>query len=148
MNEQELMTKADIHAFGVEIVCRQLQEDGWLIDSADALADRGTQPQIIAQKSEEYAFFIVRTALYPNRGRFEEGQDAFETLVRHANEHSASCYFASVGIANSEAKTEAEMSVPVKGVAYHIEFDGLVKMELPPDHFTAEKGENSKTKAS
>src|SRR4051812_21831980 len=101
MSEQKLMTEADIHAFGVEIVCGQLEQDGWLIDSADALADRTTQPQIIAQKSDEYAFFVVRTALYPQRGRFEEGQDVFETLVRHAHAHSASCYFASVGIANS-----------------------------------------------
>ena len=39
--------------------------------------------------------------------------------------------FASVSIANSEGKTEEEMAVPVKGVAYHIAFDGLVKMDLP-----------------
>jgi hypothetical protein len=33
-------------------------------------------------------------------------------------------------IANSEGKTDEEMSVPVQGVAYHVEFNGLVKMEL------------------
>lgn len=126
------MTPQEIHAFGIEIVFRQLQEDGWLIESADALADRRTEPQIVAHKDGELAFFVVRTDLYPGRGRFEEGQEAFETLVRHANEHGASCYFASVGIANGEAKSEEEMSIPVKGVGYNVEFDGLVKMELPP----------------
>lgn len=133
MSEQQLMTEAEIQAFGVEIVCRQLIEDGWMIASADGLADKLTEPQIVAQKSDEYAFFIVRTDVYPNRGRFDEGQEVFETLVRHARQHSASCYFASVGIANSEGKTEDEMSIPVKGVAYHVEFNGLVKMELAPD---------------
>lgn len=128
-----MMTEAEIQAFGVEIVCRQLIEDGWMIASADGLADKLTEPQIVAQKSDEYAFFIVRTDVYPNRGRFDEGQEVFETLVRHARQHSASCYFASVGIANSEGKTEDEMSIPVKGVAYHVEFNGLVKMELAPD---------------
>jgi len=128
-----LMTEAEIQAFGVEIVCRQLQQDEWMIAAADGMADKTTEPQIVAQKSDEYAFFIVRTDVYPNRGRFEEGQEAFETLVRHAELHGASCYFASVGIANSEGKTEEEMSVPVKGVAYNIEFNGLVKMELPPE---------------
>jgi hypothetical protein len=24
------------------------------------------------------------------------------------------------------------MATPVKGVAYHVQFDGLIKMELPP----------------
>lgn len=132
MSERPLMTEAEIQAFGVEIVCKQLLQDEWMIASADGTADKTTEPQIIAQKSDEYAFFIVRTDVYPNRGRFEEGQEAFETLVRHAEQHGASCYFASVGIANSEGKTEEEMSVPVKGVAYHVEFNGLVKMELPP----------------
>ncbi len=133
MIEQELMTGADIHAFGVEIVFKQLEKDGWMIESADALANVGTEPQIVAQKDDEVAFFVVRTGLYPGRGRFEEGDEAFEMLVRHADAHNASCYFAAVGIANSEGKTEKEMSVPVKGVAFNIEFNGLVKMELSPE---------------
>ena len=131
MTEKELMTAADIHAFGVEIVCRQLEKDGWMIESGDALADLKSEPQIVAQKDGELAFFVVRTGMYPGRGRFEEGNEAFETLVKHAAAHGAACYYASVGIANSEGKTEAEMSIPVKGVGYNVEFDGLVKMELP-----------------
>ena len=132
MEEKRLMTDAEIHAFGIEIVYKQLEKDGWAIDAADVLADIYTEPQLVAKKDGEQAFFVVRTGTYPGRGRFEEGAEAFETLVRHATEHGASCYFASVGIANSEGKTEEEMSVPVKGVGFNIEFDGLVKMELPP----------------
>lgn len=131
MDQQELMTEADIHAFGVEIVFKQLEKDGWVIESADVLADKRTEPQIVAAKDGEQAFFVVRTGMHPGRGRFEEGQDGFDTLVRHASAHGATCYFASVGIANSQGKTEEAMSVPVKGVAYNVEFDGLVKMELP-----------------
>jgi hypothetical protein len=130
MTEPELMTEADVHAFGVEIVFKQLEEAGWKIESADVFAERETHPQIIAHKDGEIGFFVVRTAMYPGRGRIE-GEEAFQTLVRHANSHGASCYFASVGIANSEGKTEEEMTVPVKGVAYHVAFDGLVKMALP-----------------
>jgi hypothetical protein len=133
MEEKDLMTPADIHAFGIEIVFKQLQQDGWVIESADALANILTEPQIVAKKEGELAFFIVRTAVYPNRGRFEDGVDAYNSLVRHAKAHGATCYFASVGIANSEGKTDDEMSVPVKGVAYHVEFNGLVQMELPPE---------------
>jgi hypothetical protein len=133
MSQRELMTKEDIHAFGVEIVYKQLEKDGWRMQSADVNADPRTEPQIIADKDGEFAFFIVRTDIHPRRGRFEEGQEAFNRLVRHARSHGASCYFASVGIANSEGESDEEMSTPVKGVAYHVQFDGLIRMELPPN---------------
>ncbi len=126
------MTPQDVHAFGVEIVYKQLVEDGWNIESADVLADIVTEPQIVANKDGERAFFIVRTDVHPRRGRFEEGQQAFNDLVQHAKDNGASCYYASVGIANSEGETEEEMSVPLKGVAYNVVFEGLIKMELPP----------------
>lgn len=124
------MTEADVHAFGVEIVYKQLVEAGWTIDSADVLANREEHPQIVANKDGETGFFVVRTAIYPGRGRIE-GEDVFRHLVSLADDHGASCYFASVGIANSTGKTEEEMTIPVKGVAYHVAFDGLVKMALP-----------------
>jgi len=133
MSQRELMTKEDIHAFGVEIVYKQLEKDGWRMQSANVNADLRTEPQIIADKDGEFAFFIVRTDIHPGRGRFEEGQEAFNRLVRHARSHGASCYFASVGIANSQGESDEEMSTPVKGVAYHVQFDGLIRMELPPD---------------
>lgn len=132
MDNRELMTEADIHAFGIEIVYKQLEADGWAVESADVDADRSTEPQIVANKEGELAFFVVRTGLYPGRGRFDEGREAFNALVNHAKAHGASCYFASVGIANNEGETEEEMSIPVKGVEYGVQFDGLVRMELPP----------------
>ena len=128
-----MMSKKDIHAFGVEIVYKQLEKDGWLIRSADVDADLSTEPQIVAEKDGELAFFVIRTDIHPSRGRFEEGQEAFNGLVMHAKEHGATCYFASVGIANSEGESDEEMSTPVKGVAYHVQFDGLIRMELPPE---------------
>jgi len=131
MDHREMMTKADIHAFGVEIVYKQLEKDGWIIQSADVEADLASEPQIIARKDGEFAFFIVRCDIHPGRGRFEEGREAFDHLVRHASDHGATCYFASVGIANSEGDTDEEMATPVKGVAYHVQFDGLIRMALP-----------------
>jgi hypothetical protein len=133
MSERELMSPADIHAFGVEIVYKQLEKDGWRIMSADVEADLSTSPQIVADKDGELGFFVVRTDIHPGRGRFEEGAQSFSHLVQHAKEQGATCYFASVGIANSEGDTDEEMATPIKGVAYHVQFDGLIRMELPPD---------------
>jgi len=132
MDNEELMTPSDIHAFGVEIVCRQLIEDGWNIESADVYGDIHTEPQIVANKDGERGFFVVRTDIHPRRGRFEEGDQAFRDLVEYAKDNGADCYYASVGIANSEGETDEEMSIPKKGVGYNITFEGLIKMELPP----------------
>jgi hypothetical protein len=140
MQNRELMTPEEIHAFGVEIVYKQLQEGGWVPESADVYADPLTQPQIVAHKDGEVGFFVVRTDLYPKRGRIE-GEEVFQTLVRHASAHGASCYFASVSIANSEGKTEEEMAIPIKGVAYHVAFDGLVRMALPEEETSAQPAE-------
>ncbi len=133
MHDRELMTEEDVHAFGVEIVYKQLLEAGWQVESADVVSERTIDPQIIASRDGEWAFFIVRTAIHPGRGRIE-GEAVFRHFVTLARSQGASCYFASVGIANSEGKTEEEMAVPVKGVAYHVAFDGLLKMELPDPH--------------
>lgn len=124
------MTEADIHAFGVEIVYKRLQEAEWILESADVFADRATHPQIIGHKDGEIGFFVVRTDMHPSRGRIE-GEEVFQNLVRHASAHGANCYFASISIANSQGTTDEEMAVPVKGVGYNVAFDGLVKMALP-----------------
>jgi hypothetical protein len=131
MEERELLTAADIHAFGIEIVSKHLQEDGWIIESSDPAADLRTQPQLTAFKDDETAFFVIRTDVYPKKGRFGEGQEAFEALVRHARNHGASCYFASVGIVNIDAATDTDRSVPFRNARYDAEFDGLIKMDLP-----------------
>ena len=130
MEERELMTEADIHAFGIEIVYKQLEEGGWTLESADVFADLATKPQIVGNKDGDTGFFVVRTDMYPKRGRIEN-EEVFQTLVKHAAAHGASCYFASVSIANSEGTSEEDMAIPVKGVAYNVAFDGLVKMALP-----------------
>lgn len=125
------MTTDEIHAFGVEILFKQLEKDGWLIEWADARADIRQSPQIVASKDSEKARFVVRTGVYPNRGRFKEGQDVYEKLVREAADLGSNCYFASIGIANADGETEEEMSVPIKGAPFHIEFNGLIRMDLP-----------------
>lgn len=136
MIKRELMTEADIHAFGIEIVYKQLEKDGWTISTVHTDPEAPIEPQLVADKDGELAFFIVRTDIHPKRGRFEGGQAAFEKAVMNARAHGATCYFASVGIANSEGESDQEMATPVKGVAYHVQFDGLVRMELPPASVT------------
>lgn len=132
MTQQELLTEAEIHAFGIQILFSKLQEDGWIIESADPEADRTTHPQIIAHKDGEIGFFVVRTAMYPLKGRIE-GEEVFQNQVRHAQQHGANCYFASIGIASSAGASEEDMSRPVRDAGFNVTFDGLVRMAAAPD---------------
>jgi hypothetical protein len=122
MSNRQLMTEDEIHNFGVEIVFNQIQKDGFIVESVNT--DRKVDPQIVARKDGRLAFIVVRTACYPNKGEIES-EELFGRLVRHADEHNATCYFASVGIANAEAENEREMSLPVKGAGFYIAYGGL-----------------------
>jgi hypothetical protein len=129
MSETELLTEQEIHAFGIQILIKKLEIDGWVMDSADPFVDRITHPQIVAHKDGEIGHFVVRTAMHPNKGRIE-GEEAFQNQVRHAKQHGATCYFASLGIASGAGESEEEKSTPIKGVSYHVSFEGLIRMEL------------------
>ena len=108
MSNTERMTSEEIHDFGVEIVARHLEKEGHEIK--DLNSDLGKNPQIVAEKDGRLFFIAVRTACYPEKGKLEDF--IHFQMLEHADKHHAIPYFASVGIANAEAKTEAEMSVP------------------------------------
>ena len=51
MKERELMKESDVHAFGVEIVYKQLTEAGWTVQSADVYATRTEHPRTRARSA-------------------------------------------------------------------------------------------------
>ena len=119
----ELMTPADIHDFGVEVVFGYLQKNGHEIVAVNTKI--GMNPQIVARKNGQLQFIVVRTACYPGKGEIESEHIAMHCIAE-ADKHKAICYFASVGIANANGKTDEEMSKPKKGVGFHVAFEGLV----------------------
>ncbi|OIO16996.1 MAG: hypothetical protein AUJ54_10460 [Ignavibacteria bacterium CG1_02_37_35] len=125
MNENEIMTDSEMHEFGIEVVCNQIQKDGFTIDSVNP--DKNINPQIVARKDGQLSFIVVRTTCYPQKGTIDSDL-LFEQLVHNADKHNAVLYFAGVGIANSQAKVENEMSIPIKGAGFYISYDGLLIM--------------------
>jgi hypothetical protein len=119
---KELMTASEIHDFGTETVFNYLKEEGHEIVAVNT--DLAMNPQIVATKNGELKYIIVRTACYPSKGKIENDQEASECFVR-ADKHGATCYFASVGIANADGADDAEMAIPVKGAPFHVSFNGL-----------------------
>jgi hypothetical protein len=47
-------------------------------------------------------------------------------MIENADKHNAIPYFACVGIANAEGKTDEEMSIPKKGAGFHVAYEGLL----------------------
>lgn len=123
--DHQLMTTAEIHDFGIEVVVGYLQKEGYSIEGVNA--NLGQNPQIVARKGDLYKFIAVRTACYPNKGKFETPEEA-AALIKHAEKHGALPYFAAVGIANADSYTAEQCGTPVKGAPYHIMFNGLLLM--------------------
>ena len=122
MDQAAIMTEEEIHDFGTEIVLGQLKKEGYEIENVSTKI--GVNPQIIAKKDGKLAFIAVRTACYPEKGEIEEA--VHFQMMEHAKKYDATPYFASVGIANSDGKTDEEMSVPVRGAGFHVSYKGLL----------------------
>lgn len=125
MNQQQLMSENEIHDFGIDYVLQHMKKDGFLIESVNN--ELGMNPQIVASKNNELVFVIVRTACYPDKGELAS-EELFKKVLQHADLFHATCYFAGVGIANAEAKTVEELSLPIKGGNFHILCSELLMM--------------------
>jgi methanogenic corrinoid protein MtbC1 len=58
----ELMTAAEIHDFGIEVVFNYLKKEGHEIVSVNT--NVGVNPQVLAKKNGQLEFIVVRTACY------------------------------------------------------------------------------------
>ena len=117
----EIMSKSEIHHFGVEVVFGFLKKDGHEIVGVNT--DLSVNPQVVAKKDGQLEFIIIRTECYPNKGTLDSSTKAL--CIERALAAGAICYFASVGIVNASGKNDAEMSLPVKGAGYHVAFNGI-----------------------
>ena len=122
MNTNRKMSPEEIHNFGVEIVFNQLKKEGYEIESVNTKI--GVDPQITATKDGILAFIAVRTACYPEKGKLEKA--VHFQMMENAKKFKAIPYFASVGIANAQAKTQKDMSVPIKDSGFHAAYEGLL----------------------
>jgi hypothetical protein len=102
-------------------------------------------PQIVARKNGKLCFVVVRTDVYPNKGRLADDREFFYNL-EHAERNNAVCYFAGIGICNAaatDAGDEAAMGVPVRDDGFYVDFDGL-KVMTTLDRAGAANGADSR----
>jgi hypothetical protein len=122
------MTREEIHDFGVQIVYEEMMKAGYEILGADP--SPAVTPQIVARKDGRLCFVVVRTDVYPNRGKLADDRELLYNL-EHAERNNALCYFAGVGICNAaatDAGDETAMGVPVREGGFYVDFDGLKVM--------------------
>jgi len=125
VERNEQLTREEIQDFGVQIVYEEMVRDGYEILGANP--SLAMTPQIVARKNGRLCFIVVRTDVYPNKGRLSDDREVFYNL-EHAERNDALCYFASVGICNSaaaEAGDEKAMGIPVREGGFYVDFDGL-----------------------
>ena len=128
METKNVMTREEMHDFGVQIVCEAMLQDGYEILGANPLL--AATPQIVARKNGRLCFVVVRTDVYPRKGRLADDRELFYNL-EHAERNQAECYFAGIGICNAaaaDAGDEAAMGVPVRDAGFYVDFDGLQAM--------------------
>jgi hypothetical protein len=128
VGNKELMTKEEIQDFGVQIVYEEMARDGYEILGANP--SLAMTPQIVARKDGRLCFVVVRTDVYPNKGKLAGDKELFYNL-EHAERNNALCYFASVGICNAaaaDAGDEKTMGDVVRDQGFYVDFEGLQVM--------------------
>jgi hypothetical protein len=128
VEKKEVMTREEIQNFGVQIVYEEMARDGYEILGANP--SLAVTPQIVARKEGRLCFIVVRTDVYPNKGRLSDDRELLYNL-EHADRNNATCYFAGIGICNAaaaEAGDENAMGIPVRDGGFYVDFDGLKVM--------------------
>ena len=128
METKNRMTREEIHDFGVQVVYEEMMKAGYEILGADP--SPAVTPQIVARKDGRLCFVVVRTDVYPNRGKLADDRELLYNL-EHAERNNVLCYFAGVGICNAaatDAGDETAMGVPVREGGFYVDFDGLKVM--------------------
>ena len=78
----QLMTKEEIHEFGLQILSRYLEANAYEIEMMHS--NMQMFPHIIAKKNGQLVFIIAATDVYPNKGSFNDDEKA--ALLENARE--------------------------------------------------------------
>jgi hypothetical protein len=115
------MTNEELHFLGIKVVYKDLVDKGYEV--LNVRKELNVEPQILARRNAQYVMVVVKTERYPHMGHLLPAVAA--DVRRLAQKHQAICYFASVGIANANGETEEQLSQPVMGGEYYINYDGF-----------------------
>ncbi len=126
----DIINLEELHFLGIKVVYKDLVDKGYEVLNVRKELD--VNPQILAKKDDQFQMIVVKTGYYPDMGIILP--EVIEQVRKLATKHKATCWYASVGIANANGQTEEEMTKPVTGGEYYINYKGLIpfpsKIEL------------------
>ncbi|MDB4334747.1 hypothetical protein OAA06_00150 [bacterium] len=118
----KIMNLEELHFMGIKVVYKDLIDNGYEVLNVRKELD--VNPQILAKKEDEFHMIVVKTAYYPSMGIIEP--EVISTVLKVSKKHNATCWYASVGIANANGETEADMAKPEVGGEFYINYEGLI----------------------
>ena len=99
LNEILMLNEQELHNRAMEVVGKQLEEDGYEFMTVNSELKK--DPQFVCLREKKLHFIIVRAISYPNNPIEYDG--IFMEKVRsHAEKFEARTYYAGVGLAHAE----------------------------------------------
>ncbi len=135
MAEGKIMNLEELHFLGIKVVYKDLIDKGYEVLNVRKELDMN--PQILAKKDDKFHMVLVKTGFYPEMGIILP--DIIEQVRELGEKHNSECWYASVGIANANGKTEEELAKPVVGGEFYINYQGLIPFPKDSTAYTKSK---------
>tara|TARA_R110002072_G_scaffold124085_1_gene259478 strand:+ start:261 stop:623 length:363 start_codon:yes stop_codon:yes gene_type:complete len=115
---KEKLTEQELHNLAMNIVGKQLEEDGFEFLGVNSKLKK--DPQFVALKNKNLHFVIVRAIRYPKDANVYDPV-FMQTIKEHALKFEATTYYAGVGLGHG-----SDYAKPVvKGEDYTMVYNGL-----------------------
>ena len=126
--ERELMTRQDLHTFGLEVLVTWLEKNGYQIEFVQPVVDM--LPSVFAKRFDGLTVIVAATEMYPNKGQFNELEKT--DLQEMCKELKAKLAFAGIGLVNGEGLPNQDkelMGKAYKDAKFMADFGGLTYIE-------------------
>ena len=122
--EQRVLTEQELHNLAMNIVGKQLEENGYEFLAVNSELKKN--PQFVCTKEKQMSFVVVKSIEYPGDPKDMEFFRADLNKMRdHALKFEAKTFYAAVGLVNA-----SDYNLPVYlNEEYVVDYDGLVEIE-------------------
>lgn len=122
VDPKDLLTKQEIHEFGIDIIYKYAQKEGYEV--VDGTTDLNLNPQLILKKNGQLYFVMVKTG--PADGtHLTYDRDLAMQVFNNAKPHNAKVLFAGVGLSCVGYGTAL-----VRNKGFMVDFRGFEDIEL------------------
>lgn len=122
VNPNDLLTKQEIHEFGIDIIYKYSQQEGYEI--VDGTTDLNLNPQLVLKKNGQLYFAMVKTGPADGTHLTYDKELALQ-VFNNAKPHNAKVLFAGVGL-----RCVGYGLALVRNKGFQVDFRGFEDVEL------------------